>query len=90
MLCVLVFTAAVCRGARTGASPLAAWTGAALVSLVPQVLFLGAYVNQEPWSLAMSGLLAWALAADVRRRSWWTLAGVGAAAGGLLLGRFTF
>lgn len=90
-LCVLAFVAAVHAAARAaGAPPAASIAGAALVGLVPQVLFLGAYVNQEAFSLAASGVLLWALAVDARRRTPASMACVGLAAGWLPLGRLSF
>jgi hypothetical protein len=91
LVCVLVFAAAVYGAGRTlGAPPGAALGGAAMVALIPQVLFIGAYVNQDAFSLAVSALLLWALAFDARRGTAASMAVAGLAMGALLAARVPF
>ncbi len=88
---VLVFALCTMRAAcATGASSVAAAAGAAVVTLVPQVLFLGAYVNLDAFGLAASAALTWAMAVDLRGRRLGSLAAVGVTAAFVLIGRPTF
>jgi 4-amino-4-deoxy-L-arabinose transferase-like glycosyltransferase len=65
-------------------------SAALVVAFLPQFAFTGAYVNNDAFGVAITGLLVYLLLRVRDSPSAWLVAAVGVAAGALLLTKYTF